>query len=41
LLRFACFVLLLVVLRMLCNLSLRAMILASRRRTLSVCDKAR
>ena len=41
LLRFACLVLPLVVLRMLCSLSLRALILASRRRTLSVYDKAR
>jgi hypothetical protein len=41
LLQFACLVLPLIVLRMLCNLSLRALILASHRRTLSVYDKVR
>jgi hypothetical protein len=41
LLRFAYFVLPLAVLRTLCSLSLHALILASRRRMLSVYDKAR
>jgi hypothetical protein len=41
LLRFVFLLLLLVALKMLCSLSLRALKLASRRRTLSVYDKAR
>jgi hypothetical protein len=39
--RFACSVPLLVVSRMLCNLSLRAWILAFHRRTMSIDDRAR